>query len=319
MPPPQLPQQIVAMMASREHRLHHYLWHNVRENWLRYGDATRAELAAAGWAPPRPALDAQGNPNFDNGSGEDFLYMHREMIAAVNRRLAEVGDPAYPRVEGWTAPPPADDPDWPVPPLYPIPGPGAEDLAAVKSEAFYSENLMPTVAILTEEERLRGWTLGRFGALVEYYAHNAMHMRWSAGLPEFRPENDDNAPDGVDPRWDDPAYDWLGDTYSSHVSPTFWKIHGWVDRMIDLWADANGVAGDIQWTGKWTGPFPHHAPPDSLFEAVELVRAEAGSPVTDDHGGHQHGHGQQLARAARAVRDSGIECHFYTPPGPPPL
>ena len=39
--------------------------------------------------------------------------------------------------------------------------------------------------------------------------------------------------------WDDARYNWLGDSYSSHVNPAFWKIHGWVDDKIEDWYRAN--------------------------------------------------------------------------------
>ena len=55
-------------------------------------------------------------------------------------------------------------------------------------------------------------------------------------------------------RGDSPAYNWLGDTYSSHVNSLFWKIHGWVDDRIEDWKTANNVQGAIHWTGTWTGP-----------------------------------------------------------------
>src|SRR5919199_5825911 len=104
-------------MASREHRMRHFLWHGVRNFWLKLSSSDKQKIRDidAAWEPPRPARDADGNVLRDNDSGEDFLYMHRQMIAAVNEILAEVGDPNYPKVEGWKQVPPPGDRDYPVP------------------------------------------------------------------------------------------------------------------------------------------------------------------------------------------------------------
>ena len=42
-----------------------------------------------------------------------------------------------------------------------------------------------------------------------------------------------------DPMWDDPKYDYLGEFYSSHVNPLFWRLHGWVDDRIEDWFNAH--------------------------------------------------------------------------------
>ena len=45
----------------------------------------------------------------------------------------------------------------------------------------------------------------------------------------------------IDPKWDDPSNDDLGDFYSSHVHPTFWRLHGWIDDRINDWARVNAA------------------------------------------------------------------------------
>src|SRR5947207_364653 len=100
-----LPASVRAMLASRSHRLHHHLWHSVRNAW-NSPDLTpevRQRIIDAGWNPPndRAALDAKGKPILDNFSGEDFAYMHRQMIAELNAALKEAADPSYPKVMPW--------------------------------------------------------------------------------------------------------------------------------------------------------------------------------------------------------------------------
>jgi hypothetical protein len=48
---PQLPNQVIIEMAKRHHRIHHYLWHEVRNNWLDYDDVIKNELRNMGWEP----------------------------------------------------------------------------------------------------------------------------------------------------------------------------------------------------------------------------------------------------------------------------
>jgi hypothetical protein len=67
----------------------------------------------------------------------------------------------------------------------------------------------------------------------------------------------------TDWKFDDPGYNWLADPYGAAVNPVFWKIHGYVDAVIDRWLSANGfenISKDCtgiekcyQWKGMWTG------------------------------------------------------------------
>jgi hypothetical protein len=224
----------------------------VRNFWLKLSSSDKQKIRDidAAWEPPRPARDADGNVLRDNDSGEDFLYMHRQMIAAVNEILAEVGDPNYPKVEGWKQVPPPGDRDYPVPH---VPFPGLEE---VKSDAYYTDRLVPWERRYKSREYLESVTLGQLGADLEFTIHNDMHRRWAAASPiGYRPGGPITQP--VDPKWDDPAYDYLGDTYSSHVNPIFWQLHGWVDDRIEDWKRAEGITGSIQWKGTWVGPMAH--------------------------------------------------------------
>ncbi|MBC7767220.1 MAG: Tat pathway signal protein [Phycisphaerales bacterium] len=315
---PTLPAGIIKMMASRAHRVHHLLWHAVRSGWLFYDNPTRVAITALGWAPPRPAL--RPGPNgaeiiYDNASGEDFLYMHREMIGAVNKRLGEIGDAAYPRITAWPEPPPATDADWPVPPAFSVGDPPTDAyIAECKSEKFYHERLMAWAGSYRTPATLRSLTLGELGARIEFTIHNRMHMRWCAPISQMRPDSDPATPDTIDAKWDALSYDWLGDTYSSHVHPTFWKLHGWVDVCIDHWARANNVSGPIPWKGTWTGPFPSAPPHHSIFAEMLAIRAarELSEPA-HDHGGHDAHHLATMIKVAKLVQASGIACHFYDP------
>jgi hypothetical protein len=314
--PPNLPQGVIDMMAARAHRMHHYLWHTVRNGWLLFPVAIRQQVTALGWEPPRPARrstpDGGSEPILDNMSGEDFLYMHREMIAAVNNKLSEIGDPAYQQVEGWPTPPGPGDEDWPVPPVYSVGDAGTDGyIALCKSDAFFAGQMTDWVRAYADPATLKRMPLGELGARIEFTVHNRMHMRWSAQPARMRPDVDPAAPDAIDASWDDPAYNWLGDTYSSHVNPVFWKLHGWVDRRVDGWMQANNQQGPVPWTGTWVGPMPHDAPATSIF---------AHMPKHDTmQGPHHHDHLESMIAVAMVLRSSGVACHFYDDVTVPPL
>jgi hypothetical protein len=248
-----LPQAVKMMLASRDHRLKHYIWHGVRNLWLQMDADQRQAILTLypGWEPPRPALDANQAPMRDNNSGEDFLYMHRQMIAMVNENLAQIADPNYPQVVGWPSLPLPGDPDFPVPDY-----PGLD--ADQKTDAYFHDPMQVWEAQYTSQNYLQSVTLGQLGSDIEMTIHNDMHVRWAAPTPLGRRPGD--LFNAVDPRWDDVAYDDLLDTYSSHVNDVFWKLHGWVDDRIEQWKQVNNVQGPIQWQGTWIGPHDadHH-------------------------------------------------------------
>ncbi|SCX82968.1 hypothetical protein [Nitrosospira sp. Nsp13] len=263
-----LPKEVSEMMASREHRMHHWLWHEVRNNWHRYPRDIQQKIDDLGWRPPRPVMDESGNPNLENDSGEDFLYMHRQMIADVNAILKQVGDPNYPRVQGWLEAPPPDDPSYPVPPAWFDPTSGQAQFAnidRIKSNVFYEKRFRFWQKTFIDPVFLRSVTLGKLGVIMEMTIHNAMHMRWAASSGSVRPDPLQSTGE-IDPlkgevigmEWDDPRYNFLGDTYSSHVNPIFWKLHGWIDDRVEGWKLANGVFGNNFWKGTWTGKMPGH-------------------------------------------------------------
>lgn len=230
-------------------RLHYYLWHRLRNTWQRLSEDERRCVRDINpeWVPPRPALDAALRPLRDNCSGEDFLFMHRRMIAFANRLLARCGDASYPRVEGWRRVPTPDDADFPVPEF-----PDSE-LEELKSVEYFECFISPWARRYTDPQYLGCVTLGQLGSDIEFTVHDDLHMRWAA--PSAVGYRSAAAAGGViGERWDSPAYDYLGDTYSSHVNPLFWSIHGWIDDRVEDWKRAHHIEGEIQWRGRWVGP-----------------------------------------------------------------
>jgi hypothetical protein len=292
-----LPRPVIEAMAARTMRMHHMLWHTSRQAWRTLSEEQKQVFRDHGWEPPRPVLHTpDGQIDSGNGCGEDFLYMHRQMIAAVDDILVGVGDPEYPRVEGWPVLPGPDDAEYPVPP--PSDPSFSQGIRTAKGDVGLRQ-LRAAQAQFTDPQFLRGISLSELGNGIEFGVHNTMHLRWTAQLPEYRPGGD---PFDVDPRFDDPAYDWLADFYSSHVNPIFWKLHGWVDARIDDWMKAGDKAGPVPWSfdPPWTGPMAHDH--DHHHMAMLAAHAHEGTAEADALAAH----GSALEDTVNALREAGV-------------
>jgi hypothetical protein len=211
--------------------MHYFLWHAVRDGWERFEDEDKAKLKTRGWMTPRPSLDENENVNLFNSSGEDFLFMHRQMIKHVNDMLSQLRDPTYPEVIGWNPIPSPQDSDYPVPPYWV----DAPFESGIKTDDYYFQVIKPMENRFTDLNYLSQISLGELGARLEYSIHAIMHLRWSSRpLLGMRPNLSLVNSDTIGTRWDAPAYDFLADFYSSHVNPIFWKLHSWIDNRMGL-------------------------------------------------------------------------------------
>ena len=74
-----LPAEVTAHFADRVHRLHHAVWHGIREEWDDLTPEQQNQITALGWQVEggRLALIAsqKTRPALENGSGEDFLFL----------------------------------------------------------------------------------------------------------------------------------------------------------------------------------------------------------------------------------------------------
>ena len=113
----ELPLPVKQRLADPAMRLHHLLWHAIRNSWHVFSQAERDGLAAAhpAWVPNHARfVSTPAPPGFAVNweAGESFLYMHRTMIQDLDRHLAELGEPP---LVAWPSIPEPDDPDYPVP------------------------------------------------------------------------------------------------------------------------------------------------------------------------------------------------------------
>ncbi|HEX2298490.1 MAG TPA: hypothetical protein VHH34_08245 [Pseudonocardiaceae bacterium] len=290
----------VKMLASRRHRLQHAVWHTVRTQWhaLKNDANAVAEIDKRGWWPQRPPFRESRALDLENGAGEDFLYMHRKMILMMREVYAQA-DKSPPA--GWTALPGSAVPQTvyqetddagekkfvfdPEASGFMVPPPARDDATdrLLKSPTYLSGVMRPLEGLFRSPRLLSALTLGQLGNLLEFTIHGWMHIRWT--YTTYDPETGD--PIGraslfdIDPKWDTPTNDDLGDFYSSHVHPTFWRLHGWIDDRINDWAAVNAdritpaTVDDVPWFAAdghlvqvsepfyWPSPEPddHHQKP----------------------------------------------------------
>jgi hypothetical protein len=311
-----LAKPVVDMIASAEHRHHHALWHASRDEWANLSDAKKDALRALGWQPGPNGKEraSLSRDRFTNGSGEDFFFMHRRMVRDVRGMDPSVGTwtrlplPQFPSsfAAGTKSSHIGNLNGYAVPPAWIVPGdPDTTSwLVELRKPSTLYEKFQAWEMLYTDPPYLASLSLGELGSRIEFTIHNWMHMRWASitldpssdkterGLP--LPAG--RAPLDFDSKWVDPDYDYLGETFSSHVNPIFWRLHGWVNDRIDDWYGAQEAARPgtvkrkqlygIDWfesDGRWV----------LSEEPWEGLRAEQGSDHHEhgDHSDHGHDHG----------------------------
>ncbi|MBO0366478.1 PvdJ/PvdD/PvdP-like protein [Pseudomonas shirazensis] len=263
-----------AWVISPEHRLFHQLWHATRDQWHKLPEDKRNALRGLGWQPgPREQeRDARGPRKHRNGSGIDFLFMHRHMLAAA-RQLQDL--PAW---QQFPLPQPNVEFDRQgfaryhenhdgccVPPSWQAPGdePYGQWVAAIKASETFCSNFQVWESQYQDPQYLARLSLGELGSEMEMTLHDWLHMCW-ASVPRD-PSNGAPVPFARDPsdfaaRWFGADNDFLGDPFSSHVNPVFWGFHGWIDERIEDWYQAHerlhpGQVRRLEVSGvKWFAP-----------------------------------------------------------------
>lgn len=312
-----LPPAVIEQMGTREMRYHHLLWHNVRNTWNQLDSAARQALTNLGWGCPRPSQTANGVALENNDSGEDFLYMHREMIRKADEiARANPVNPPF-RFRAWDTIPRPRDINYGVPPEY-----DAENVETTtstnrwKTDDIYYNYIVPREARWKDPNYLRTLTLGQFGSIMEYTLHNGLHMRWSEktdyGL-RMRPRN---PVPNVDSRWDSANYTWLIDSYASATNPYFYKIHLWIDERLEDWRRANGLR-EITWKGTWVG-----GPMSRVGDLVQVGRNHnlrvSGDEIAAP-GEHHHGEGNGVKtmeiyeEVFQILEKAGVSYNMYDP------
>lgn len=240
-------QQISFTFGMIGHRLHHLLWHSIRNAWNRPGTSNNDRQLMAqvvpgeNWQPPRPLVyrpdgrvDVIATEQASPGAGEDFFHMHREMVKLAQTILTN---------------------DFIVVPSL--------DVLFRERERMINEELVQRIPVRTRREfdeqmnelrsleanldrmDLSRMSLGQLGTELEWTLHNGLHDRFSRPRSEIMLVNAANPwtmKDFLSPQhpWNQSSYQHLGDPYASASNPIFWLIHSYVDQWIDRWLKANG-------------------------------------------------------------------------------
>jgi hypothetical protein len=245
---------LLAWLVSAEHRLFHQLWHASRDKWRRLDPDKRSALRGLGWQPgPRNAeRGARGRRKHLNGSGEDFFFMHRHMLAR-----ARALQPDLPSWHELPQPPVFIEHDRQafiryhdnhdgnsVPPAWVV----SDDeelsqwLAQIKADNSHYSNFQVWESQYQDPEYLSRLTLAQFGSEVELNIHDWLHMRWATVTRDpsnGMPVTGDREQSDYATRWFRAENDFLGDPFSSHINPVFWRFHAWLDARIEDWYRAH--------------------------------------------------------------------------------
>lgn len=262
--PTEAQQQVInSVFAVRDHRVRHSLWHAIRSGLSSNELGEVVNTYGAGWNETHPLCPPPENnansPSDYNPVGEDFLFMHHQMVRTLRENLLARGIPC---IAPWTSIP---DPKIAenIPPGV-IQGP--------KTNAAFAM-LVSWDKWIQNADNLRKISLSQLGWALEFTIHNNLHMRFAEDRPPLPYRAADPNNDGAqvpldgnfpaDWKFDEAGYNWLADPYGAAVNPRFWKIHGYVDHILEAWLQANGKArlaqdcGDdnscYQWRGTWVG------------------------------------------------------------------
>jgi hypothetical protein len=278
------PAAVTAFSSSRMQRLHHNLFHNIRMNFFLLDEIEQREITNLGWKPQYISFtyidgDINRPVTLLGPTGEDFLFMHRRMIAEVDKISTDAGQTwrvlIHPVANSWENCPAPSSTVWPVPQVPDeIQGAYRDYLSYYKTEEFYTKEIVPREAQMNDVNYLKTLTLGEFGTLIEYELHTFFHVRFAAYNPVGYRIQHLHPTMRIEEKWDNPEYDYLADFYSAHVNPTFWMIHGWIEHKINLWGAQQTptvTSATITWTSTWErGPMG-----DEILAALEKVAEDA--------------------------------------------
>jgi N-acetylmuramoyl-L-alanine amidase len=203
--PADYPKELRVYWAAPHERLFHSYWHQARQAWPRLNKKEREDISTFGLTVPPPRMAGT------SGAGLDFLFMHRSMVQGT-RSFAVARKLKY-RPTGWSPIPwNHNDAIWPMPVI--------SELSEAKEQEitdFWKDKVRNEYDKTTW---LQGIELDDLGTTIEEGIHNWLHMHWASDEP-------------ANP-WDvSVSNDWLGHPFSAAVNPAFWKLHGWIDELID--------------------------------------------------------------------------------------
>lgn len=257
--------RVLPFLADPAHREWHAVWHKVRREISADGinsfppdEQTLLEWQRGGWIPlgddRTKVIEAFVRDHRIGGrlAGEDFFFMHRQMIKMLQIEMANLGVPC---IAPWVdLPPKATDAVWPVPRLL-----ETRKTENIVHEQRFLNEILEIANDLKQPDLLRSISLSELGNRVEAALHGKLHVLYASGESGCRNPDVDNSL-----TCDDLTHD-----RSAHLNKYFWKLHGFVDGFVGDWLRANGktsIATDCtqvanpatchQWSGTWLGRLP---------------------------------------------------------------
>lgn len=227
-------------LAEKRHTQWHEKWHKAR-----IGEADFLELQALGWVgkeeTPESFKAAHGLGG--NGSGEDFLFMHRLMIKMNQLELSAAGLPC---IAPWKNPPDLEDKSWPLPRLV--------EASQRERDEYMLDGFRTALEKYRNPAKLKMLTLNKLGAIIEPSFHQNMHNFYRSAPACSADAKSQGFCDDLVP------------VNTSPLNERFWKIHGMLDLLVGDWLKANGyseIAVDCQgrsgcytWKSHWVGKTP---------------------------------------------------------------
>lgn len=184
-------------------------------------------------------------------SGEDFLFMHRQMLKMISIELTFQGQAC---IAPWKALPHENDKLWPTTTTRSTAD--GDTIAQLKRD-FPKAHLAMRMAEseLHDPAYLRSVSLSELGQCVEGALHGYLHQMYNDRAGSCRGYRDANMTcDDLVPPW------------SAPMNKHFWKIHGLIDGLIGDWLNAHGYTeiaekcegrrGCYEWQEPWLGNMP---------------------------------------------------------------
>lgn len=223
-----LMRQLRPILYEAQHRAWHSEWHRIR-------------LIQDHKHMPAEFIREHGSGG--SLAGEDFFFMHRQMIKMVQVELAAAGLGC---IAPWSkVPETIFDSQWPAPRASQA---NLEETAAMEKGL---SNLRTLERNIRSPEKLRKMTLNQLGNWLDASLHMRLHSFYASSAqcsPEAQAQN---------------TCDNLIPPETSPLNPHFWKIHGLVEEILGDWLKAHGYSrieknceGQVdcyQWQGTWLG------------------------------------------------------------------
>ena len=147
---------------------------------------------------------------------------------------------------------------------------------------FKNNNVIkPRELQLKDDNYLQSLTFTELGLILEYEFHTDFHVRFSDSKTMGMRSQSVHPTAWVNPKWDVLKYDFLGDFYSVHVNICFWKIHGWIKKVISSWQTSRSIT-TIQFSSTLENSLMNDVVFEQLTQIAVRVEERQNNAGSDD-------------------------------------